>query len=139
MTQQCVIETGEKWNDGQIIQKGKIPADDEKDLEQNQQSTGDVTRGSRSERKPGYDQLSEMVPKRFEFMKRLRRKMQIAADRAWDWLSFVVVKHAGQVAPAFVATNFDQAGADHDPKTEPAKKPEHQNRRPAFRKWATVE
>src|SRR5712691_10303644 len=80
-----------------------------------------------------------MVPKRFEFMKPLRCEMEIAADRARDWLRFVVIKHAGQIAPAFVASDFDQTGADHDPKTEPAKKPDHQNRRPGLWKRSPIE
>src|SRR2546430_13703949 len=73
-----------------------------------------------------------MVPERFKFMKPLRREMEIAADRARNRLRFVVIKHAGQIAPTFVAADFDQTGADHDPKTEPAKKPDHQDRRAAF-------
>src|SRR2546430_14185425 len=79
-----------------------------------------------------------MVPERFKFMKPLRREMEIAADRARNRLRFVVIKHAGQVAPTFVAADFDQTGADHDPKTEPAKKPDHQDRRAALLKRPAI-
>src|SRR6202011_1054419 len=80
-----------------------------------------------------------MVPKDFQFMKPVRRKMQITADRVRDRLSFVVIKHAGQIAPTLVAPQFDQPGADHDPKTEPPEKPDHQNRRPGLRKRPPIE
>ena len=46
---------------------------------------------------------------------------------------------AGKIAPAGVTAQLDQAGADHDPKTEPAKKPDHQNWWPAFRKGPSIE
>ena len=44
-----VIETGEKRNDGDVIQKRKIAADDEKDLKAHQQHAGDVARVPRPE------------------------------------------------------------------------------------------
>src|ERR1700730_5375324 len=88
-----------------------------------------MARSPRSERKPGHNQLDEMVPKRFDSMKPMRREMEIAADRVRNRLRFIVIKHAGQIAPAFVAAHFDQARADHDSKAEPAKKPEDQDRR----------
>src|SRR5205807_6665045 len=80
-----------------------------------------------------------MVPKCFNSMKPLRRKMEIAADRIRDRLNFVVIKHAGQIAPAFVTAQFDQTGADHDAKAEPAKKPEHQNWWPTFWKRSPID
>src|SRR6202011_2163543 len=80
-----------------------------------------------------------MVPKDFQFMKPVRRKMQITADRIRDRLSFVVIKHAGQIAPTLVAAQLNQTGADHDPKAEPPKKPDHQNRRTTFWERPSVE
>src|SRR5205823_3141058 len=98
-----------------------------------------MTRSSRSKRKPGHNELDKMVPKRFDSMKPMRREMEIAADRTRNRLGFVVIKHAGQIAPALVAAHFDQAGADHDAKAEPAKKPEDQNRRSRFGKRPAIE
>src|ERR1700688_4508673 len=72
-------------------------------------------------------------------MKPMGREMQIAAYRIWDRLRFVVIKHTGQIAPAFVAAQFNQTGADHDPKAKPAKKPDYQNRRPTLWKRPSIE
>src|SRR6266404_544359 len=79
-----------------------------------------------------------MVPKRLEFMKPVRRKMEITTDRIRDRLCFLVIKHAGEIAPAFVAAQFNQTRADHDSKGEPAEEPEDQNRRPRIRKWPSI-
>src|SRR5262249_45004841 len=49
MPQQRVIETGKEWNDGEIIQKRKVAANDEKDLKRDEQHARDVTRSARSE------------------------------------------------------------------------------------------
>src|SRR5947207_13436067 len=98
-----------------------------------------MPRSPGAKRKPGHVQLDEMVPKRFDSMNPMRREVEITADRARNRLGFVVIKHAGQIAPALVAAHFDQAGADHDAKAEPAKKPEDQNRRSRFRKRPTIE
>src|SRR3954471_7848297 len=64
--------------------------------------------------------------------------MQVPANWAGDGLRLVMIVKARQIAPARVATQFDQAGANHDAKTEPTKKPNHQNRRPAAREWPPI-
>src|SRR5436305_3850906 len=80
-----------------------------------------------------------MVPDYLQLVKPLRQKMKVPADRIRDRLGFVVVIHAGQVAPAIVPAQFDQARADHDSKSQPAKKPEHQNRWTRFWKRTRIE
>src|SRR6266581_6154547 len=80
-----------------------------------------------------------MVPSRAEFVEPMRREMQIPANRTWDRLRFIVIIKARQIAPTRIAPQFDQAGTNHDAKTEPAEKPDHQEGRPAFRKRTTIE
>src|SRR4029077_20866466 len=80
-----------------------------------------------------------MVPSCLDLMKPMGREMQIAAKRVRDRLRFIVIVKAGEIAPARVATQFDEAGPDHDAKTEPAKKPDDKQRRTAFRKWPAIE
>src|SRR5437588_10183276 len=80
-----------------------------------------------------------MIPGCLDLMKPMGREMQIAAKRIRDWLRFVMIVQAGEIPPARVAAQFDEAGADHDAKTEPAKKPDDKQRRPAFRKWPAIE
>src|SRR6266404_6484687 len=128
----CVIETGEKWNDRDIIQERQIAADDEDDLKTNEQYAGNMPGDARPERKPRHDQFDEMVPGCFDLMEPMRREMQVAADRIRDRLRFVMIIEAGEIAPAWVAAHFDEAGAEHYAKTEPAKKPDNEQRWPAF-------
>src|SRR5260370_9845272 len=45
----------------------------------------------------------------------------------------------GESAPTGVAAEFDEAGANHNAKPEPAKKPENEKRRRTFWKWSGVE
>src|SRR5256714_15408322 len=139
MSQKGVIETCQEWNDRDIIQKRQIAADDEKDLESDEKHSGDVTRVPGPERKPRHDQFDEMVPGRFNFVKPMWCEMEIAADRIRDRLRFVVIIKTCEIAPARIATQLDQTGPDHDAKTEPAKKPDHEERWPAFRKRAAIE
>src|ERR1700682_6231465 len=80
-----------------------------------------------------------MVPGCLDLMKPMGREKQIAAKRIRDRLRFIVIIKAGEIAPARVAAQFDQTRADHDAKTEPAKKPDDKQRRPAFRKWPAIE
>src|SRR5205814_7723759 len=80
-----------------------------------------------------------MVPGRAEFVEPMRREMQIPANRTRDGLGFIVIVKAGQIAPAWIAAQLDKASTNHDAKTKPANKPDHQDRRPTFRKRTTIE
>src|SRR6266403_1664082 len=79
-----------------------------------------------------------MVPDCFDVVEPVRREMQIAADRIRDRLRFVMIVKAGEIAPAGVTAQFDQTGADHDAKAEPAKKPDDKKRRRGFWEWPRV-
>src|SRR5215469_7846162 len=94
---------------------------------------------SRTERKPGDDQLDKVIPNYFKFVEPKRGKMEISADRVRDRLRFVVVVETGQITPAGIAAQFDQPGTKHDAKTEPSKKPYHQDRRPGFWERPAIE
>ena len=139
MPQERVIKACQKRNDREVIEKRKIAADDEKNLKSDEQNAGDVADPSWPEGKPRHDEFDEMIPCRLKFMEPQRRKVKITADRAGYRLRFVMIGKASEIAPARVATQFDQTGADHDPKSKPAKQPENQDRRPALRKWPPVE
>src|SRR5215475_3129501 len=94
-----IIKARQKRNDREIVEKRKIAADDEKNLEGDQKHARNVARGSRTERKPGHNQLDEVIPNHFEFVEPKRGEMQIAADRARDRLRFIVIVEARQIAP----------------------------------------
>src|SRR5947208_10759491 len=80
-----------------------------------------------------------MVPCGTELMKPVRREVQIATDRVGNRLRLVMIVKASQIAPAGVAANLNQSRADHDAKTEPAKKPENEDRGAAPWKRPCVE
>src|SRR5436305_1831047 len=80
-----------------------------------------------------------MIPSGSKFVEPMRREMQIPADWTRDRLRLVMIIKAGEIAPTGITTQLDQACADHDPKTQPAKKPDQQNWWAAFWKWPTVE
>src|SRR6476620_622883 len=80
-----------------------------------------------------------MIPGGSKFVEPMRCEMQIPADWTRDRLRLVVIIKAGEIAPAGITAQLDQAGADDDPKTDPAKKPDYEERRPAFRERAGVE
>ena len=120
-SQECIIKTGEKWNDGDVVQKRKIAADDEKQLKSDEQDTGNMSNMPRAEGKPRNDQFDEMIPGGSEFVEPMWREMQIPADWTRNRLRLVVVVKAGEIAPAGIAPQLDQAGADHNAEAEPAK------------------
>src|SRR5207248_8771142 len=115
-----------------------VAAYDQNNLKTDQEDARNMPPGARIKREPRHDQFDKVVPSGPEFVKPLRGKMQIATDRIGNRLGFVVVVKASSIAPALVAAQFDQVCADHDAKTEPAKKPDDEHRRPAFRKRAAV-
>src|SRR5689334_10796682 len=65
--------------------------------------------------------------------------MQVAADRVRERLRFVMVIKTCEIAPTLVAPQFDQAGAKHDAKPQPAKKPDYQDWRPGLGEWSAIE
>src|SRR6266496_4827946 len=114
MVYKGIIKARQKRNDREVIEERKIAADDEKYLESDKQDAGDMSRRSRSKRKPRQDQLNEMIPCGLKFVNPQWCKVKIATDRARYRLGFVVIGKAGQIAPAQVAAEFDQTGTYHD-------------------------
>ena len=49
MTKERVVEAGEEWDEGDVVQKRKIAANDENDLKTDQQHARDVAGMPRSE------------------------------------------------------------------------------------------
>ena len=72
-------------------------------------------------------------------MEPMRREMQIAADRTWDRLRFVVIIKTGEIAPAWIAAHFDKTRTDHDAEAKPAEKPDNKERRGSFGERPAIE
>src|SRR5262249_17794095 len=123
----------------QPVQERKIAAQNQNDLETYEQGAGDVPRQSRIESKPGHDEFNYMVPERAELVEPVRPEIEPPAQRVGNRLSLVMIVKASKVAPASVASKFDEPGADHDAKNEPAKEPDHKARWRAFGEGPSIE
>ncbi len=134
-TPERIVETGEHRHDREPIEEREIAAQDQDDLKTRQQPARDVPAQAGPESEPGHDQLDEMVPEHAELMKPVWPPMEPPAQRVRDRLSFIMVVEARQVAPARVATDFDQPGAEHDSEGQPAKQPDERRwRRPPWKR-----
>src|SRR5689334_18828333 len=102
--EKAIIETRQKWNDCEIVQKRKIAADNKENLKRDQKHASDVPCDSRTEREPRHDQLNEVVPNHFKLVEPKRGKMQIPADGVGDRMRFIVVIETGKFALARIAT-----------------------------------
>src|SRR5438128_12034917 len=116
---QTIVETRYAKHDGDVIQPRKIPAQDESNLKQDRQSARPIAEWRRREVEPGHYKLSEMSEQHAGLVSPTRRMMQIPAQRIGQRLSFIMVKEAGQIPPAWIGAQFDQACAEHGAKKHP--------------------
>src|ERR1043166_4578968 len=137
--QEGIVKACQRGDDGQPVQERKIAAKNENDLETYKQCAGDVPRQLRIKGEPGHGQFDYVVPECAKLVEPMRPKMEPPAQWVGNWLGLVMIVEASQVAPAGVATEFDEAGADHDTKDEPAKEPDDQPGRRAFREGPSIE
>src|SRR5262245_61221487 len=100
--EQSVVETRDAEHDGDVIEPGKIPAQDESNLKQDCQSACPVTERRRREVKPWHHKLCKMSEEHAGLVSPRRRMMEIPAQRIGQRLSLIMVKEAGQIAPAWV-------------------------------------
>src|SRR5436190_2603614 len=117
--EKSVVETRDAKHDGDVIQPGKIPAQDESYLKQDRQSAGPIADRRRCEVEPRHHKLSKMSEQHAGLVSPRRRMMEIPAQRIGQRLSFIVVKEAGQIAPAWIRAQFDHACAEHGAEKHP--------------------
>ena len=77
--EEAVIEAWNANNDRDVIEPGKIAAQDQRDLEQNGNCAGPVAERRGREVKPRHDELGEMIEPHAGFVEPTRRVMQIPA------------------------------------------------------------
>ena len=124
-----VVKAGEGRHHGEPVEKGKVAARDEDALEKDNDHSRDVPGLARPEDKPGSDQLSQMIHEDACFQEAPGQEMKPAAESIRDGLGLEVVEKRGQVAPAFVPADLDQARPEHYPEDEPAQEPDDRDRR----------
>src|SRR5437870_13841113 len=131
--EKSVVEARDAKHDGDVVQPRKIPAQDESYLKQDRQSACQITERRRREVEPRHNKLSKMSEENASLVSPTRRMMEIPAQRIGQRLSFIMVKEAGQIAPAWVGAQFDHARAEHGAKKHPHDQPHHDNWRMGVR------
>ena len=69
----------------------------------------------------------------------VRHRMKVRGQRVGDRLGLEVIVEAGQVAPAGISAQLDEARAPHDPHRQPAEQPDHDDRRRPPRERSRVD
>src|SRR5438309_6783011 len=90
--EESVVETRDAKHDGDVIEPGKIPAQDESNLKQDRQSACPIAKWRRREVEPRHHKLSEMSEEHAGLVSPTRRMMQIPAQRIRQRLGFIMVK-----------------------------------------------
>ena len=134
--QRPVVERRERERHGQKVEPREIPAEDKPRLRQHDHRAGDGCDGLRCEEKEGHDELGEEVAQDLDAMERPRQVMEEPAERVGHRLGLVVVVEARQLAPAPVAAQLDESGAELDPEDKPA---EQEDERPRGHRAARAE
>ena len=125
-----VVEAGNRNHDGDPVEPGEIPAQDQHALERD----GDDARGipDRSKRHQVAErrhQLGEVIEEHARFVDPRGQPVEVPAERIRDRLALVVVDEASEVAPARIAAQLDEPRAEHQPEEDPSEHPDHDHRR----------
>ncbi len=131
--EESVVETRNAKHDGDVIQPRKIPAQDESNLKHDRQSAGPIAERRGREVEPRHHKLSKVSEEHAGLVSPTRRMMEIPAQRVGQGLSFIMVKEAGQIAPAWIGAQFDHACAEHGAEKHPHDEPHHNDRRARIR------
>ncbi len=78
-----------------------------------------------------HDELRDVVAGHLDPVQRVGQMMEEPAQRPGHRLGLVVVAQAGEVPPAPVAAQLDQAGAELEPQQQPAQQPQQRGGRRA--------
>ncbi len=98
-----------------------------------------MPRAPRTGEEPRRDQLARVVEENAAGVHPARHEMERPAERIGDRLGLVVVDETREVAPARVAAQLDESGAEHDAKDQPAEQPDHGERRWPPREGTSVD
>src|ERR1043166_1463687 len=96
---EAVVEAWNAKHDGDVVEPGKIAAQDQRDLKRDGNCARPVAERRGDEVEPRHDELTEVIEQHAGFVKPTRCMMQIPAQRIWQRLRFVMIKKAGEIAP----------------------------------------
>src|SRR5215510_1838093 len=111
--EEAVVEAWNAEYDGDVVEPGEIAAQDQRDLKQDGNCPRPVAERRGGEVEPRHDEFCEMIKQHAGFVEPARCMMQIPAQRIWQRLRFVMIKKAGEIAPARVGAHLDHTRAEH--------------------------
>jgi hypothetical protein len=126
--EKAIVDGSDREHDGQPVEPGEIAAGNQDQLKDDRQKAGDAGIRLRQEEAERHDQLDEMVEGDAAVQHRTRQVMEVPAERIGHRLGLEEVVETGQIAPAGVAAQLDQAGAEHQAEQRPAVDPVQQGR-----------
>ncbi|MCY1004975.1 hypothetical protein OV079_05190 [Nannocystis pusilla] len=118
--QETVVEAGEQRDEGEPVEEGEVAADDQGQLKGDHAERGDDPQPTRAEHEPREDELGEVIEDDAAAQHRRRQVMEVKADGVGERLGLEVTLETGELGPARVAAQLDEARAEHDAEGEPA-------------------
>src|SRR3954470_23344456 len=79
-----------------------------------------MTANTRPEYEQGSNKFGQEIVPDAGFQNKAWKEVKPSAQWAGQWLGFKMIIKCGCIPPNFIAANFYQAGADHDPENEPS-------------------
>ena len=122
--QRGIVERRHPAHDGDGVQPGEIPTQDKPALRDDDDHAGGVGDGLGKGEAQRRHQLREMIAQDLNPVQGPGQVVKEPAQRIRHRLRLVVVIEAAQIAPAWIAPDLDQAGAELDAEEEPAKHPD---------------
>ena len=119
-----VVDRGEGQRDRQEVQPGEVAAAHQPALGDDHDDGGDRRHRLGEEQQERHDELGDVVGEHLRAVQRARQVVEEPARRARERLGLVVVLEAGEVAPAAVAAQLDQARAELDAEQQPDEQPQ---------------
>ena len=104
----------------------RLPLDDQHELKHDRDQAGDPGERLRQEVAERHDQFDEVIERDAAVQDRPRQPVKVPAERVRHRLRLEVVVEARQIAPARIAAQLDQPGAEHQAEQRPPVDPVQQ-------------
>src|SRR5205085_12622928 len=118
--EQTIVEGGRGEDDGGKIEPGEVAAQHQPELRDGHDEAGDRRDRLRKEEQDRHGQLREVASQYLDAVQRLGEMVEVPRERVRHRLRLVVVVEAGQIAPAGIAAQLDEPGAELEAEEQPA-------------------
>ena len=132
--QRGIVERRHRAHDGDGVQPGEIPTQDKPALRDDDDHAGGVGDGLGKGEAQRRHQLREMIAQDLNPVQGPGQVVKEPAQRIRHRLGFEMIIQAGQILPARVGAQLDQAGAEHHAEQDPAPDPDQRHLRYGLRR-----